>query len=118
MNERKPIALVTGATRGIGHGIVEELVKAGFTIAAVGTRPEGDSFNGIYIQGDISNADDRKRIVDTAIEKLGGALDTVSTYTLTDGGEVLERTIIIIKKVKNTSELYPRNNSQISKKPL
>ena len=53
-----------------------------------------------------------------AIEKLGGALDTVSTYTLTDGGEVLERTIIIIKKVKNTHELYPRNNSQISKKPL
>ena len=72
MNERKPIALVTGATRGIGHGIAEELVKAGFTVAAVGTRPEGDAFNGIYIQGDISNADDRKRIVDTTFEKLGG----------------------------------------------
>lgn len=53
-----------------------------------------------------------------AIEKLGGALDTVKTYTLTDGGEVLERVIIIIKKVKSTPSLYPRNNSQISKKPL
>ena len=53
-----------------------------------------------------------------AIEKLGGRLDAVNTYTLTDGTEMLERTIIIIKKVKSTPELYPRNNSQISKKPL
>jgi 16S rRNA (guanine527-N7)-methyltransferase len=53
-----------------------------------------------------------------AIEKLGGAVDTVSDYTLTDGGEILDRTIIIIKKVKNTPNTYPRNNSQIAKKPL
>ncbi len=53
-----------------------------------------------------------------AIEKLGGTLDSVNTYTLTDGTEVLDRTIIIIKKTKNTPALYPRNNSQISKKPL
>lgn len=53
-----------------------------------------------------------------AIALLGAELDSVASYQLTDGGEVLERTIVIIKKVKPTPKIYPRNNSQISKKPL
>ena len=53
-----------------------------------------------------------------AIEVLGGEVDDVVEYTLTDGQETLERTIVIIKKIKKTPTLYPRNNSQISKKPL
>lgn len=65
------IALVTGATRGIGMGIAQMLANNGYTVAAVGTRPDGDSFNGIYIQGDISKNDDRKRIIDTVYDKFG-----------------------------------------------
>ena len=53
-----------------------------------------------------------------AISLLGGSLEDVSRYKLTDGNEVLDRTIILIKKVKTTDKKYPRNNSQISKKPL
>ena len=53
-----------------------------------------------------------------AIELLGGKLDTVKEYSLTNGAETVERTIIIIKKVKDTPRQYPRNNSQIAKKPL
>nr|MBQ4318239.1 3-ketoacyl-ACP reductase [Clostridia bacterium] len=69
---RKPVALVTGATRGIGRGIALELAANGFTVAAVGTREDGDAYNGIYIQGNIADADDRKRIVDTVFDELGG----------------------------------------------
>ena len=53
-----------------------------------------------------------------AIELLGGAIEEVKEYSLTDGKETIERTIIVIKKVKPTPKQYPRNNSQISKKPL
>lgn len=53
-----------------------------------------------------------------AIALVGGEVEAVKTYTLTDGKETLERTVIIIKKVKETPKKYPRNNSQIAKKPL
>ena len=52
------------------------------------------------------------------IELLGGKIEDVYTYTLTGGTETVERTIVKIKKVKSTPPKYPRNNSQISKKPL
>ena len=53
-----------------------------------------------------------------AIELLGGQLHTVKEYSLTNGSETVERTIVIINKVKDTPKAYPRNNSQIAKKPL
>ena len=53
-----------------------------------------------------------------AILLLGGKVEEVKEYSLTDGQESLERTIIVIRKVKNTPLQYPRNNSQIAKKPL
>lgn len=52
------------------------------------------------------------------IELLGGKIEDVYTYTLAGGDETVERTIVKIKKVKSTPPKYPRNNSQISKKPL
>ncbi len=53
-----------------------------------------------------------------AIELLGGVVEEVKSYTLSNGSEELERTIIKIKKASPTPKIYPRNNSQISKKPL
>lgn len=53
-----------------------------------------------------------------AIELLGGKVEAVNEYSLTNGCEAVERTIVVIEKVKNTPPQYPRNNSQIAKKPL
>lgn len=53
-----------------------------------------------------------------AITTLGGVVEDVIYYTLSDGNEELSRAIIIIKKQAPTPKKYPRNNSQISKKPL
>ncbi|MBO5356398.1 MAG: 16S rRNA (guanine(527)-N(7))-methyltransferase RsmG [Clostridia bacterium] len=53
-----------------------------------------------------------------AIDLLGGKVENVFTYTLTDGNEEIERSIVVIRKIKNTPQKYPRNNSQISKRPL
>ncbi len=55
-----------------------------------------------------------------AISLLGGRLKASSKIELVSDvdEESLYRNIIIIEKIKKTPENYPRNNSQISKKPL
>lgn len=78
----KKTALVTGASRGIGSGISKILAQNGIAVCGVGTKPaeavaeyeaalkkcDADSF---YLQGDISSADDRERIVSTVYERFG-----------------------------------------------
>lgn len=51
----------------------------------------------------------------TAIQKLGGEVHRVFTYTLCDGSS---RSLIIIQKVKECPRQYPRNAAKIKKEPL
>ena len=73
---------------------------------------------GSFIAMKSIDTDNEIKEAEKAIELLGGKIDEVKKYKLTNGLEELERSIIVIKKVKPTSIKYPRNNSQISKKPL
>ncbi|MGN1442305.1 MAG: 16S rRNA (guanine(527)-N(7))-methyltransferase RsmG [Acutalibacteraceae bacterium] len=50
-----------------------------------------------------------------AIAVLGGKIEAVNAFTLADAGE---RTIIMIKKISQTSPKYPRPSAKIAKYPL
>lgn len=53
------------------------------------------------------------------INLLGGQLESIDKIYLKDkNNEVLERDIVIIRKVTPTDNIYPRNSKKINKKPL
>ncbi|MDU2557802.1 MAG: 3-ketoacyl-ACP reductase [Anaerococcus prevotii] len=72
------VAIVTGATRGIGLGITKQLLADGYKICVFGTRDIKDyeefgdiydPYNIFYFKGDISNINDRKEFISKAYEK-------------------------------------------------
>lgn len=79
------IALVTGSSRGIGHGIALALAAGGWTVALNGVRP-GEQAQGAlsavkglapgsrYFQADISETRDRDRLL-SQVETELGAID-------------------------------------------
>jgi NAD(P)-dependent dehydrogenase (short-subunit alcohol dehydrogenase family) len=76
-SEPKKVAIITGASQGIGAGLVEAYRRAGY--AVVGTsRSIGSSDEPGYltVQGDITQVDTAQRVVDEAIGRFG-RIDTL-----------------------------------------
>jgi NAD(P)-dependent dehydrogenase (short-subunit alcohol dehydrogenase family) len=71
------IAIVTGASRGIGAGLVEAFLKRGYSVVAnsrnvTTANPFATSANLALVDGDIGDRSTAAKIVDTAVSKFGG----------------------------------------------
>jgi len=78
----KPVALITGGSRGIGYGCAEHLARAGFDLAINGVRDEaqvGEPLAALrklgadvaYCRGDIGSEASRAAILDGVRQKFG-----------------------------------------------
>ena len=68
------VAIVTGVAGGIGKASALALAKKGYQIVGMGRSPLSDlsDFDGVdftYLQGDLSSAEDRARLLDAAIKR-------------------------------------------------
>ena len=71
----KKVALVTGASQGIGKGIADALCDAGYEVVRVSRHPECDGDD--HFRCDISSAGDRAALAEF-IDKKYGRLDLLS----------------------------------------
>ena len=84
-------ALVIGGTGGLGRAVVTELVAGGSQVVTSSRASSGPDGAVAHVVGDIAVADDRERVVDSAIETLGG-LDVVVIASGVVGFGALELT--------------------------
>jgi NAD(P)-dependent dehydrogenase (short-subunit alcohol dehydrogenase family) len=72
----KPVAIVTGASRGIGRGIAEELSRTHQVVATYRGRVDAAeslaaATGAAIIQSDISSHDDREKLIEFTLGKFG-----------------------------------------------
>lgn len=78
---KQKVAVVTGASRGIGNAVAVQLAREGYAVAASGTSDEDavkekldkirEQQPFIYIKADISSKEDRQRMVDSVLSEFG-----------------------------------------------
>ena len=97
MSENKPVAIVTGASRGIGFAVAETLAKAGYDLAICATREE---------------------TVNTAAEKLraGGGKVSAHVVNVSDGDAVKAFVQAVVKEFGRLDVLV--NNAGITRDGL
>jgi NAD(P)-dependent dehydrogenase (short-subunit alcohol dehydrogenase family) len=73
-----PVAIITGASQGIGAGLVDGYRRAGYAVVGVAlTLPVSDDENGyVAVAGDIAEAETARRAVDQALDRFG-RIDTL-----------------------------------------
>jgi NAD(P)-dependent dehydrogenase (short-subunit alcohol dehydrogenase family) len=66
------VAIITGASRGIGAGLVDGYREAGYAVVGVAqSMPPSDEPDYATVQGDISEAETAQRSVDLALDRFG-----------------------------------------------
>jgi NAD(P)-dependent dehydrogenase (short-subunit alcohol dehydrogenase family) len=87
MAEAGKVAIITGASRGIGAGLVSGYLRAGYAVVGTATTmPTTSSPDLLAVAGDITNPETSTRVVELALERYG-RIDTL----INDAGIYIEK---------------------------
>jgi NAD(P)-dependent dehydrogenase (short-subunit alcohol dehydrogenase family) len=76
-NQSQKVAVITGASQGIGAGLVAAYRKLGYAAVATSrTIAESDDADVVAVQGDIADPATAKRVITAAVERFG-RIDTL-----------------------------------------
>jgi 3-oxoacyl-[acyl-carrier protein] reductase len=121
----KKVAIVTGASRGIGRGIAIELAKTHNVIATYrGNREAAESLRAEtgaeIIQSDISSAEDREALVQFALDKFGAIDLLVNNAGIAprERRDILEATPESFDELVNTNLKGPHFLTQLVAKQM
>jgi len=72
MSSQQKVAIVTGASQGIGAGVVKGLREQGYRVVATSRsiKPSDDP-DLLTVAGDIGTADTARRVVEAAVKRFG-----------------------------------------------
>jgi NAD(P)-dependent dehydrogenase (short-subunit alcohol dehydrogenase family) len=74
---RRRVAIVTGASRGIGDGLVAAFRRAGYSVVATSRSiSPSDDYDILTVQGNIAEAETAQRVVEQAVDRFG-RIDTL-----------------------------------------
>jgi NAD(P)-dependent dehydrogenase (short-subunit alcohol dehydrogenase family) len=70
--ERRKVAIVTGASHGIGAGLAAGYLQAGYAVVGVArSMPPSDASDYLRVEADIAEAATAQRVVDEALDRFG-----------------------------------------------
>jgi NAD(P)-dependent dehydrogenase (short-subunit alcohol dehydrogenase family) len=77
MTKAGKVAIITGASRGIGSALVAGYLSAGYAVVGTARKmPSSSSPDLLSVEGDISDPETSRRVVDMALERYG-RIDTL-----------------------------------------
>ena len=78
MNPEQPVALVTGARKGIGRFLAEHLLKQGYRVFGCSRKPADWSSEGVtHFECDVTNEPQVKAMLRSVSQETGGRLDVL-----------------------------------------
>jgi NADP-dependent 3-hydroxy acid dehydrogenase YdfG len=88
------VAIVTGSSSGIGHGVARELDAAGMKLVLTARRTDRleelarELGEAVVVSGDISDEGMPQRLIDIALQQLGGCNVVVNNAGIMETGEI------------------------------